>query len=336
MLKPGAKVAHTDYSVNYHTDYLSERTGLSPDHPEFVKKWKEFWAMDFDWYVNDGLRDFRYGRSTDMGHAVYAADGSDRRESAVSPFSSIEEIWAFDAVKEYGLPDKKEQTDAYESLIQERRTAFPEELGSGGFYKTIVSGAIAAFGWDLFLTALSDRKKMERVLDSFFRNTLFYLECWAETSAEVIIQHDDFVWTSGPFVHPSFYRKVIIPRYRELWKPIHAAGKKLLFCSDGNFIEFTEDIVAAGADGLIFEPCMDFSLMAERHGSEVCLVGSAVDCRDMTFGNKDTVKAQIEQTFALADRCRGLIFAVGNHLPPNIPPHMMDFYRKELLKYLDT
>jgi len=81
------------------------------------------------------------------------------------------------------------------------------------------------------------------------------MQAWAQTSAEAVIQHDDFVWTSGPFMRPEIYRRVLIPRYAALWKPLRAAGKKVLFCSDGNFMEFAEDIVAAGADALIFEPC---------------------------------------------------------------------------------
>ena len=43
----------------------------------------------------------------------------------------------------------------------------------------------------------------------------------------------------------------LFARYAELWKPLHAAGKKVLFCSDGNFTEFAADIVAAGADVVI-------------------------------------------------------------------------------------
>ena len=121
--------------------------------------------------------------------------------------------------------------------------SFPEQLLTGGYYKTIVSGAIEAFGWEMFLLAAADPVKMEPVLDSIFRRTLFHMEAWARTSAEVIIQHDDFVWTEGPFMHPDIYRRLIIPRYAALWKPLHAAGKKVLFCSDANFMELAEDMV---------------------------------------------------------------------------------------------
>ncbi|SHE66538.1 Uroporphyrinogen decarboxylase (URO-D) [Caldanaerobius fijiensis DSM 17918] len=327
-LKSTPRLAHTEYSLEYHTDYIRTKTGLDPSDPEAVKRLYNLWDIDFIWHTNDGLHGdwAKFGRTTDMGHAEYAVDGSDKHDPAVCPFNSPEEVWSFDAVSEYGLPDFNEQVAAYENIIQQARQEYPDQLFTGGYYKTIVSGAIQAFGWEMLLLGASNPSKMEKVFDSFFRYTLFHMEAWAKTSVEVIIQHDDFVWASGPFMHPDYYRKVIIPRYAELWKPLHAAGKKVLFCSDGNFMEFAEDIVAAGADGLIFEPCNDFEFMVERFGQDIVLIGSCVDCRDMTFGKWDVVRSQIDRTLELAKHCRGLIFAVGNHLPANIPDDMMDRY----------
>jgi hypothetical protein len=285
--------------------------------------------------VHDGLINWEEaGRATDMGHAAYTADGSDQRQPVECPFHSIEEVWAFDAVAEYGLPDFDELVNTYKTVVQRARKEMPNQLSTGGYYKTIVSGAIAAFGWEMLLMAASDPVKMEKVFDSFFRRTLFHIEAWTRTDVEVLIQHDDFVWTSGPFMNPEIYRKVIIPRYAELWKPIHKAGKKVLFCSDGNFMQFGEDMVAAGADGLIFEPCNDFGFMVDHFGRRVCLVGSFVDCRDLTFGKWEKVQSDVDRTFERLTDCKGAIVAVGNHLPPNIPEAMLDKYFDYLLPKL--
>ncbi|MBP8639104.1 MAG: hypothetical protein KBI34_07905 [Dictyoglomi bacterium] len=327
-LKETPRIAHTEYSLNYHTDYILKKTKASKIDLNAIRKFYDILMIDFLWNTDDGLHgDWeKFGRATDMGHAEYAIDGSDKRIPKECPFKSPEDVWNFDTVAEYGLPDFDEQVSAYESNIQRLRDDFPNQLSTGGYYKTIVSGAIQAFGWEMFLLALSDISKMEKVLDSFFRFTLFHMEAWAKTSAEVIIQHDDFVWTGGPFMRPEIYRKVIIPRYAELWKPLHRSGKKVLFCSDGNFMGFAEDIVNAGADGLIFEPCNDFGFMVERFGGSTVLVGSFVDCRDLTFGKWEVVRASIDKTVELAKKFKGIMFAVGNHLPPNIPSEMMERY----------
>lgn len=335
-LTPCGSWAHTEYSLQYHRPYALRLTGKDPTTVEGNRALADAWGFDFLWRTHDGVFDdwLAHGRATDMGHAEYADAGADRREGRPSPFRDVHEVWEFDPVAEYGLPPFSQQVAAYEALDREARAAYPGQLTTGGYYKTIVSGAIQAFGWDLFLEAAADRRRIERVFDRFFQRTLFHMRAWAETSAEVIIQHDDFVWTSGAFMDPQIYRTVIIPRYAELWKPIHAAGKKLLFCSDGNFTEFAEDIVEAGADGLIFEPCNDFSFMVERFGGSHCLCGSCVDCRDLTFGNWNKVAQDIARTFELLKRCRGAIVVVGNHLPANIPETMLDRYRAALLPRL--
>jgi hypothetical protein len=305
------------------------------DSPELLCRAYDALDVDLIWFTHWGLINWaEAGRTTDMGHATYAPDGSDRRERGESPFRSVEEVWAFDAVEEYGLPDFDAQVAAYEQIVQEGRRAFPGQLRTGGYYQTIVSGAIEAFGWEMLLLAAADREKMARVLDTFLRRTMFFMRAWAQTSAEVLIQHDDFVWTGGAFLHPEFYRRAIIPRYADLWNIVHEAGKKVLFCSDGNFTEFAGEIVEAGADGLIFEPCMDFGEMADRFGDTTCLVGSYVDCRDLARGRWEKVRADIDRTLEALARCRGALFAVGNHLAPDIAPAMLDRYFDHLLPRL--
>ncbi|MBP8953510.1 MAG: hypothetical protein KBI47_14040, partial [Armatimonadetes bacterium] len=59
---------------------------------------------------------------------------------------------------------------------------------------------------------------------------------------------------------------------------------------------------------------------------------SDVDCRDLAFSPWEKVKATMDRTAELGRQCKGLIWAVGNHMPANIPPSMMDQY----IEYLKT
>jgi len=315
-LQPCTQWGHTEYSMGYHTAYLKKAACVKHTDAEFHKRAYDALQFGFHWHTHDGLLDWaKTGRVTDMGHAEYASDGTDKRQPCKSPFETPQDIWAFDALSEYGLPNFEDQVTAYEQNIQMAKKRTPHQLTTGGYYKTIVSGAIQAFGWEMLLVAAADARKMEKVFDSFFRRTLFHMEAWAQTSVEVVIQHDDFVWTQGPFMYPEIYRQTIIPRYAELWKPIHKAGKKVLFCSDGNFTCFVDDLAEAGADGFIFEPCVNFGHMAEQYGQSHCLIGSFVDCRDLTFGTWDAVQNDIDRTLKALENCKGAILAVGNHLP---------------------
>jgi len=320
------RLAHTEYCSNY----ALVRTVTGRDPKADPGAWREFyraWEIDFLWTTNDGPVPWEErGRATDMGHAEFLEGGTDRRDRIFCPFSDVEEVWAFDAVKEYGLPDMEELVSYYERWHREGQRAHPEQVLPGGYYKTLISGAIQAFGWEMLLLAAADRKKFDRVLEGFFRLSLHHYQAWARTSVEVFICHDDMVWAQGPFMHPDFYRASVFPRYRKLWEVLHEAGKIVLFCSDGTWTEFVDDIARAGADGFIFEPSTSLEYVVGKYGRTHVIVGSEVDCRTLTFGTREEIKEHIDATLALTMGCPGFVFAVGNHIPSNVPVENALFY----------
>lgn len=313
------RVGHTEYCSNYAL--VRAVTGRDPATDGGA--WRAFydaWEMDFLWVTDDGPVPWgQRGRVTDMGHAEFLEHGADRRDHVYCPFTDVEEVLCFDAVEEYGLPEKRELIAYYENAYRRGQESYPNQIYTGGYYKTIVSGAIDAFGWDMLLLAASDRERFDRVLESIYRLTRHHVEAWAETSVEVFIQHDDMVWANGPFMHPSFYRSAIFPRYRKLWEILHEAGKLVLYCSDGNWTPFITDIADAGADGFIFEPLTDFDQMIDRYGQTHVIMGSYVDCRTLTFGTPEQIRAEVKVTLERAKGCPGFVFAVGNHIPSNVP-----------------
>ena len=331
-LRPTDRLAHTEYCSNWNL--IRQVTGLDPKTDQkAVRLFNENWEIDVIWNTNDGPIPWsQRGRVTDMGHAEFLEDGSDKRDIKPCPFKNAEEVLDFDAVKEYGLSDMEELVAFYENHYQDGQKENPGQVFTGGYYKTLVSGAIETFGWDMLLLAASEKNRFAKVLDSFFELSLHHYKAWARTSIEAFICHDDMVWTQGPFMHPDFYRKVIFPRYKILWAILKKAGKKVLFCSDGTWTEFVDDIATAGADGFIFEPTTDLNVVIERYGKSHVIVGSKVDCRTLTFGSKEQIKAEVDATLKLARHCPGFMFAVGNHIPSNVPLENALFYFEYLRK----
>lgn len=331
-LESAERLAHTEYCSNYAL--VRAVTGLDPvvDGSAW-RKFHDAWQLDFIWTCNDGPVDWsKRGRVTDMGHAEFLENGSDRRDTVSCPFKDVEEVLSFDAVEEYGLPDMDELIRYYEDWYRKTQEANPNQVCPGGYYKTIVSGAIQAFGWDMLLSAAADWTRFDKVLDGIYRLSLHHFQAWAKTSIEVFICHDDMVWTQGAFMHPDFYRAAIFPRYKKLWDVLREAGKIVLFCSDGDFTEFVDDIAAAGADGFIFEPLTSLDYVVERYGRTHVIAGSKVDCRTLTFGTKEQIKHEIDETLKIAKDCPGFMFAVGNHIPSNIPVDNALFYFDYLSK----
>jgi uroporphyrinogen-III decarboxylase len=139
--------------------------------------------------------------------------------------------------------------------------------------------------------------------------------------------HDDICWTSGPFTNPEWYRKNIFPKYKKLWEPIKAAGKKIIFTSDGTYTEFFDDIVDCGADMLVMEPTSDMGLFAEKYGDRCGFVGNA-DCRVLQLGTKEDIYREVKRCMDIGKKYPGFIMAVGNHIPPNIPVDNALYYNE--------
>jgi hypothetical protein len=323
--QPTPRLAHTEYCSN--AALKRAVTGLPDDHPDQEAEFMRLWEYDFIWSTNNGPVPWEErGRTTDMGHSEFLEGGVDWRDAQTSPFASVEEALAFDAVAEYGLLDYDELVAFYERSYQERQTRYPGQVFTGGYYRTLYSGAIAIFGWDMLLQAAAHREGFARVLDSIFQQSMHHYRAWADTSIEVFMCHDDMVWSQGPFMHPDFYRAEVFPRYQALWKVLKDAGKLIVFTSDGDWGMFADDIVAAGADALCFEPMMALEPVVAKYGQTHCLLASKVDARTLTFGSRAQIEAEIDATLALARDCKGFIFAVGNHIPSNVPVESAIWY----------
>lgn len=336
-LRPTPRVAHTEYlfaekvirhELAKHGNKYNKLLSGDHLHGEGLRApFSDLWDYDFLWYTNDGPLDWaEVGRVTDLGHSEYIENGADKRSEKSCPFHSPEEVLAFDAVKEFGLSDFDKLVKYYQEQHHNMQDANPNQVVPGGYYKTLVSGAIDIFGWDMLLIAAAEQDRFERVLDSIFQLTLHHYKAWAKTSIEVFLSHDDMVWTAGPFMHPDFYRRVIFPRYKQLWAVLKNAGKKVIYCCDGTWTEFIDDIVEAGADGFIFEPTVPFDFVAKRYGKTHVINASHVDCRTLTFGTKEQIAKEIDRTLEMAADCPGLIFGVVNHIPSNVPVENALFY----------
>jgi hypothetical protein len=321
-----ARVARTEYVDNW--EIVRHFTGKDPrQHPEAQKEFNDAVHLDFLWTTNEGPVPWGHGgRTTNMGHARYLEDGSDFRPMTPSPFKTAEEVLTFNAVAEYGLPDFDRLVAYYERWYRAEQAA-NDQVITGGYYQTLVSGAIQAFGWEMLLEAAGQAPARfgEEVLGSIFELSRHHYQAWARTSIEFFMCHDDMVWTQGPFLNPAFYRKYVFPRYRELWRPLKEAGKRVLFTTDGTFDMFLDDLIEAGADGFCFEPSNNLELLVRKCGQTHALIGGA-DCRTLAFGTKADIEKELRWIFGVTRECPGLVFATGNHFPANIPLENALFY----------
>jgi hypothetical protein len=331
------KVPRVEYSADSHWDLVKAVTGIDTSIPANREKARrEFirlWDYAFLWSTDIGNRFFeeRGGRSTHMGHAVYAEleDGRSDYDDRISKgFESLDEIYDLDLCREYGEFDHRRLVRDFEHRYGQKVEAFPDTVNMGGVYITLISGFISLFGWEMMLLAMGDNpNRLAGLVERYYLWVKQFFDAYADSTVPVIMCHDDICWSSGPFAHPDWYRRYVFPCYKKLWAPIKEAGKKLLFTSDGDCTLFFDDIVACGADALVMEPLSDMALFAGRYGKTRGFVGNA-DTRVLLHGSKEDIYREVGRCMRIGEGCPGFIMAVGNHIPQNTPVDNALYYNE--------
>jgi len=311
------EIPRTEYLS--HPAYIKYLTGLDSNDPAQAEEaYRQTCAkLDYDFIWLTGNHSTQNGRSTWMGTSAFSENQQDVR-GHVDGFASVKEVLACNPVEEYGIPDLAEQAERHRQELATARRRVPDAVVPGGIYNTVFTWAILAFGWEMFMqAAMDDPVRFDEILEGFFTISMRDVEAWCETDMPCFICHDDIMWSSGPVFHPDWYRRYIFPRYERLWAPIKAQGKKILFISDGDYTSIVDDIAALGADGFILEPLVDLEYLARKYGQTHVIIGN-MDCRELMKG-KAEVEAEVERCYQIGRKLPGYFFAVGNHIPYNVP-----------------
>ena len=125
-LRPTPRIAHIEACSN---DALI-RTVLETSGG---RPFEDVWEYDYSWTSggDDPVPWEESGRVTDMGHAEFLEGGVDKRQPKPCPFTDPEQVWAFDAVEEYGLTDFDELVAFYERNYQEAQRKYPNQVVGG-------------------------------------------------------------------------------------------------------------------------------------------------------------------------------------------------------------
>jgi uroporphyrinogen-III decarboxylase len=197
-----------------------------------------------------------------------------------------------------------------------------------GVYVTLVSGFVDLFGWNMLLLAAgTDQARFGALANRYAGWVQQYFDALAEADVPVVMVHDDIVWASGAILNPAWYREYVFPNYKRYFAPLLESGKKIMFCSDGCFDAFVDDIAATGVHGFVFEPLTDLKAIVERYGQTHVIVGNA-DTRVLLSGSEAQIRTEVERCMSLGRDCPGFFMAVGNHIPANTPVESALYYNR--------
>ena len=318
-------VPRTEYSVEWHWGLIEKVTGIkvndqsSPEERNAASNALiRAWDYGFSWNILTYNQIFAEKR-TSMGHAVYKTGGEDYSADVFSLFKDPEDVYKLDMYEAYGLKDKTTLTAEYNANYDAEIARDLNAVCMTGVYVTCMSGLIELLGWGMLLEAAgNDSDAFGCFTNRYAAWIQQYFDALALCKSPVVMVHDDLVWSSGPFLHPDFYHKFIFPNYKKLFKPLHEAGKKILFTCDGDFTMFVDDIAACGVNGFVMEPLTDMAYIAEKYGKTHAFVGNA-DTNILLKGSKDDIEAEVKRCMDIGKKYPGFFLAVGNHIPANTP-----------------
>ena len=310
-----------------HDDFIRKRAGVDTRIPEQrPMAWPAVYAaLDFDFAWNTTEYPLARGRCTTLGHAEWSeVDPKDTRVHC--PFKSVDDVLDFDPVEEYGIPPHHALVEHFEASLKQHDQWYPNAVITGGRYNSLFSACIRAFGWEMFMWAARyDAHRFAKVLDGFAEITMAEIAAWLDTDMQVFLMHDDIVWTSGAVFAPEWYRAYIFPKYERFWSALRDANRKVIFCSDGDWTAFIDDIAQAGADGFIFEPTTSLDLIVSRYGQSHVIMGNG-DCRVLQYGARDDIRREVKRCVDLGRDCPGYFMIVSNHIPNGIPIDNIEYY----------
>lgn len=324
------RIPHTEYLT--HRSFIMKVTGLDSEDPsqrrEAYAALVKVLDYDFIWSTYD----WEWGLPrTDMGRAKYYEAEVPWHSSY--PFKSAEEVLAFNPLETADLPSMEELTASVREYYERGQALYPDAVFPGGFYNSVFTWNIITFGWELFMVAAkTDPRRFEQILDQFTAISQMVVEAHIRAQVPIFLGHDDIVWASGPVFSPAWMREVIFPRLKRLWTPLREAGIKVLFCSDGNFDQFVDDLVEAGAEGFIFEPLTDLEYIVEQYGQTHVIIGN-IDSRILQYGRSEEIRAEVKRCADLGRDCPGYFFAVGNHIPYTVPIPSIECYLEAIGEY---
>jgi uroporphyrinogen decarboxylase len=141
---------------------------------------------------------------------------------------------------------------------------------------------------------------------------------------------DDIAYKNGLLFSPAFLRRTFIRMLRRCIEPLHEAGIKVIFHSDGNLWQIMDDLLDAGIDGLNpLEPIasMELEPLKKRYGDRLILVGG-IDCSQLLpLGTPDDIRREVKRAMQVAAPGGGFFIGSSSEVNPATPlENVLAFY----------
>jgi hypothetical protein len=178
--------------------------------------------------------------------------------------------------------------------------------------------------FNLFMEMLYlEEELIQRLLDQYLRQAKAVAQRYCSMGADCVLNGGDWAYNAGPFFSPALIERFLVPQVNALADICHEHNIFLLKHTDGNVMPIEEMFFnRMGIDGFqAVEPHanMSLSLLKERYGDHITLMGN-VDCATvLQFGTREEIEADTRRAIREGAAGGGLILSSSNSIHSAIP-----------------
>jgi uroporphyrinogen decarboxylase len=174
-------------------------------------------------------------------------------------------------------------------------------------------------GMDEFLVRMITQPDFVRhAVDVYVTRSLAYIDAVFDAGADAVMTTDDYSDNRGPIMGVERYREFVLPGLARQCEAIHKRGGYFIKHTDGNTWPILDSFVEIGIDGwhgIQPDIGMDFKLLKQRYGDDLCFFGG-VNCSTLIDGPARKAREEVRYAIEHAAAGGGLVVATSNVVQP--------------------
>ncbi len=237
------------------------------------------------------------------------------------PFSTLSEL-------EKHLPQKpvyEEVREWYAPAIQELQQILSEhDIVMIGAVEGPFTDAYSFMDMQLFCEGLYDAPELVgHIMDCCGLFSAYIARAYAEVSqVPLLFMGEDIATTTGPIFKPSMVRKEGLPRWRWIVDPIHDAGMKFLYHTDGRYGSFLplifEELGAEGLNPIERNGCNDIFEIRRQYPKKL-LFGNVCCAQTLPYGTPGDVEDETLELIEKIGPQGGLLIGSSSEVHDLVP-----------------
>ena len=253
-------------------------------------------------------------------------DGNDYGTSHYYPLAAAQTV---DEVDRYTWPDGAAFED-FDSLAKRIRQSWHGQYAVRGPYwvsDPIFCTACNLMGMEEALVKMMIRPEVfEAVADHILHFSRTYVQRFIEGcggNLDILYLADDFASQRGLMMDPRVWRRLLKPRYAQLFALGKDRGLPIWFHSCGDITAVLDDLIDIGMD--VWETVQLHALpmspaeLKRRYGARLAFFGG-VNTQRLPFATPQEVRRMVVQACEALGPGGGFICGPDHHVKPDVPP----------------